>query len=221
VASFSSRQPYLTVTAPGVSIPSLGRIAGQAFTGEGTSQSTALTSAALALIWSKYRDLPASEVLSKLLATLDHPRTQQDPAYGFGQINPYRAITATATVTTDNPVFNAVGPFLAQLNASTSNLPRPPPAVALVARVPGTYAANGSPSSFTGTVRVATIVALAGLLGLVLLISAEVRGRRRRAAVASPAPDTVVDGWRDVFPPPDWTAGSGGTSEGEQPGLSR
>ena len=47
VASFSSRHPYLTMTAPGVSIPSLGRDAGTAFIGDGTSQATALTSAAL------------------------------------------------------------------------------------------------------------------------------------------------------------------------------
>ena len=48
-------QPYLTLVAPGVSIPSLGRDRrATAFSGDGTSQATAIVSAALALVWSKY-----------------------------------------------------------------------------------------------------------------------------------------------------------------------
>ena len=54
VSPFSSRHPYLTVTAPGDRIPSLSR--DSAYIGEGTSQATALASAALAMIWSRYPD---------------------------------------------------------------------------------------------------------------------------------------------------------------------
>jgi len=54
VASFSSRHPYLTLTAPGDNVPSLNRSDGHAFAGSGTSQATALASAAIALVWSAH-----------------------------------------------------------------------------------------------------------------------------------------------------------------------
>jgi subtilisin family serine protease len=76
VAAFSSRHRYLTMTAPGVNIPSLGREAGAAFAGDGTSQATALTAAAAALVWSRYPRLPAQRVVARLLATLGGHRTE-------------------------------------------------------------------------------------------------------------------------------------------------
>ena len=104
------------MTAPGVNMPSLGRIAGQAYKGKGTSQASALTSAALALIWSKYPTLTNRQVLTRLLATLDGTRTTADPAYGYGEINPATAINSDrAGRSAPNPVFDVADPFVAQL----------------------------------------------------------------------------------------------------------
>ena len=93
VASFSSRHPYLTLTAPGDSIPSLSR--DSAYIGEGTSQATAITSAALALVWSRYPSESSRQILTRLLTTAtDRGPHGRDSAYGYGVIDPAAAIAA-------------------------------------------------------------------------------------------------------------------------------
>jgi subtilisin family serine protease len=214
VASFSSRTPKLTVTAPGVNIPSLGRIAGQAYQGKGTSQASALTSAALALIWSKYPTLTNRQVVARLLATLDSPNTSADPAYGYGQINPASAINTNVPANAPNPVYDVSDPFVAQLTAPTA-VPTPAPA-SVAATPPGHYTAAKPPSSITDEVKTASGVAIAGLICLLLLLFFGVRGRRRRirplvapgwagSAGSSTATGTTTR-WHDVFEPPAWAA---------------
>ncbi|MDT4893752.1 MAG: hypothetical protein QOE97_2787, partial [Pseudonocardiales bacterium] len=114
VADFSSRHPYLTLTAPGVNIPSLSRVAGSAYSGDGTSQATAIASAVLALVWSKFPKDTNRQVLARVLATLDRHRTSRDPAYGYGTINALRAVTGSVPATAPNPVFDAAAPFIAR-----------------------------------------------------------------------------------------------------------
>ena len=210
IASFSSRTPKLTVTAPGVNIPSLGRIAGQAFQGKGTSQASAITSAALALIWSKYPTLTNQQVLSRLLATLDSKRTTADPAYGYGQINPATAINTDVPATTSNPVFDEANPFVAQLTKPAA--PATPGAVTPAPAPPGHYRASAPPSDVTMEVKLAAGVGLAGLIALLLLVTFGIRGRRRRLAMPSPyvalpwaSPDATAP-YHDVFSPPMWAA---------------
>jgi subtilisin family serine protease len=217
VASFSSRTPKLTVTAPGVNIPSLGRIAGQAYDGKGTSQASAITSAAIALIWSKYPTLTNRQVVARLLATLDSPRTNADPAYGYGQINPASAINTNVPAGAPNPVFDVSDPFVKQLAPVAA--PSAPAAVAVAAGPPGHFVAAAPPSDVTDEVRVAAGVALAGLIGLLALLVFGLRGRRRRAGergrLALPVwampvgAGTGAGGetsWHDIFEPPQWAA---------------
>ncbi len=125
VPVFSSRHRYLTVTAPGVNVPSLSRVAGQAFRGDGTSQATAVTSAALALIWSKYPKLSGRQIVARLLATLDHRMGKRDPSYGYGIVNPQRAITARVPANAPNPVYDALTPFLVADSLKARALPMP------------------------------------------------------------------------------------------------
>jgi subtilisin family serine protease len=212
VAPFSSRHPYTTVAAPGVNIPSLGRIAGQAYTGQGTSQATALASAALALIWSKYPTLTGRQVLARLLATLDEPHNPADPAYGYGQINPQRAIATDVPATAPNVVFDAVDPFVALTTARAAEVaPVPPAPIVPAAAPPGQYRADAPASLFTRDVQVGSAVGVAGLLGLLLLSVFGIR-RRRRVAVAGPValtwsgPVDPAMPWQDIFPPPAWSA---------------
>jgi subtilisin family serine protease len=211
IASFSSRTPKMTVTAPGVNIPSLGRIAGQAYQGKGTSQASALTSAALALIWSKYPTLTNRQVVARLLATLDSPRSSADPAYGYGQINPASAINTAVPANAPNPVYDVSDPFVAQL--TTPNAVPTPAAAPTAATPPGHYTAAKSPSSVTNEVKTAALVAIAGLIVLLLLIGFGVRGRRQRVrpyvasgwAGSSTSTGTTTR-WHDVFEPPAWAA---------------
>ena len=120
VPAFSSRHPYVTAVAPGFNVPSLGRMPGMPFHGNGTSQATAITSAALALIWSKFPALTNRQILSRLLATLDKPRATRDPAYGFGAINPEKAITADVAAARPDPIFSALDPYVAVQQAASA-----------------------------------------------------------------------------------------------------
>jgi subtilisin family serine protease len=184
VASFSSRTPKLTVTAPGVNIPSLGRIAGQAYDGKGTSQASAVTSAALALIWSKYPTQTGRQIVARMLATLDHSTTGHDSAYGYGIINPQRAITAAvpAAAAASNPVFAPLDPFIAREKAADAPLSLPSAAPAANHPVPVTNAiVDSPPGSLTGKVLTGIFIAIGGLVVfLVLGLYGILRWRARR-----------------------------------------
>jgi len=63
--------------------------------GTGTSDATAIVSGVAALVWSKYPDLSAQEVLHRMEATAtDKGTAGRDPQYGFGVIDPVKALTA-------------------------------------------------------------------------------------------------------------------------------
>lgn len=186
VPAFSSRHKYLTVTAPGVNIPTLGRLPGQAFRGEGTSQATALTAAALALIWSKYPSLTGNQVVARMLATLDHRTGRQDPSYGYGIVNPYRAITTPVPADAPNPVYDALAPFLSASTVKASTLPPPPPAATRPVP-PGHFTVGQAPSVWTARVWTALSVGLLGAVALIVLAVVGTTRSRRHAALASRA----------------------------------
>jgi subtilisin family serine protease len=187
VADFSSRHPYLTVTAPGVDIASLSRTVGNAFHGDGTSQSTALVSAALALIWSKYPHDTNRAVLTRLLRTAqDLGPPGHDSAYGYGVIAPAAAIAATAATSGPNPVFDNAQPLLdyAAARASAGGRIAPvqlPPGHADL----GTFTVGRVPSTLTLPVMLRA--GLAGALMIAALGSALFArwGRHARSATGS------------------------------------
>jgi Subtilase family len=169
VATFSSRHEYAALVAPGVNIPTLGRISGSAFHGEGTSQATAVASAAVALVWSKYPTLTGEQVLARIFATLDNPHPTRDQAYGFGEINPLKAITATVPASATEPVRSAAEPYVAvQVARAAPAAPAPAP-VAAAAAPPGHFVAGSAPSRITRTVIGSAVLAVAGLLALIVL----------------------------------------------------
>ncbi len=181
VASFSNRQPYLTLVAPGVAVPSLGRIPGQAYSGKGTSQSTAIASAALALIWSRYPKASASTILARVLATLDARRTRPSESYGYGLLDAYQAVVADVPADAPNPVFAAAQPFLDRDTAfSTRGLGPAPAPAAHAGSPPGDYAVGSAVRLVTPQVLSGAGVALVGLLLLVTLLVLRRRARPHR-----------------------------------------
>ena len=195
VAPFSSRHPYLAVTAPGVDVASLGKQPGVAWRGDGTSQAAALTSAALALVWSKFPKLTGAQITSRLMATLAGKRVRADPAYGYGRIDPYRAITSSVPATAPNPVDAAAAPFIRRADALsiTGTPPRPklPAAPALPDRTPVRAA-----RPWLEDTRV-QYGARAGAIGLFVLVSVGglgLYGRRRRRVRPEPTPAVAPPG---------------------------
>ncbi|MEO6885233.1 MAG: S8 family serine peptidase [Jatrophihabitantaceae bacterium] len=190
VAGFSSRHPYLSLAAPGVNIASLSRIPGAAYHGDGTSQATAITSAVVALVWSKYPKLTGRQVIARILATLSKVSALRTPELGYGVLDGYRAVTATVSPTAPNPIYDAAAPFQARdaavAKAAVAAPPRPSPVVAGIQST-GTFSVGPSNRLLTTGVVIGSAIALAGLLGLLVLL---VIGLRRRGSGA-PAPVSV------------------------------
>ena len=208
VPAWSSRHKYLTVTAPGVNIPSLARVPRSAYLGRGTSQATAVTAAALALIWSKYPALSGRQVVTQMLATLDHRTGTQDPSYGYGVINPYRAITTPLATNASNPVYDAVAPFLSAQPAKGQALPTPAPA-ATQPVPPGHFAVGQAPSMWTRRVWTAFAIGLLGAVALIVLAVVGTTRSRRHAALAAGGRRAWRGQVRDIPPAPTYQDGVG------------
>lgn len=181
VAAFSSRHPYLTVTAPGVEIPTLGRVPGDAYIGDGTSQATAIVSAGLAVIWSKHPDLTNHQVVARMLATLDRPVTTPtaDPAYGFGILDVGAAVSADVPADAPNALLTAALPFL-EWSASRSTVADPPPArIDVPDTLPGDVVVGARPSALTTPVLAGLGTGAVGLLTFVGLCAVGTARRRR------------------------------------------
>lgn len=215
VASFSSRHRYVTLTAPGVAIPSLGRIPGAAYAGNGTSQATAIATAVAALVWSEHPALNGRQVVARLLATLDGRRARPSPEYGYGRLNGYRAVLAAVPADAANPVYAAAAPFAARARAFAPAPPAVPEPAATGAGDTGAFRIGSSPRLHVSQVVAGLVISGCGLLGLVVLAFApRLRRRRVRAArpvaagsAASPGPVRFVDAegveWHEILDSPD------------------
>ncbi|MEU3709380.1 type VII secretion-associated serine protease mycosin [Streptomyces catenulae] len=86
---------YVMLTAPGVEIRSAAASKPYRYA-SGTSDSTAYVSAAAALLRSKFPDLTAGQIANRLVKTAKAPAGTDtpDPYYGYGVIDPYKALTA-------------------------------------------------------------------------------------------------------------------------------
>jgi subtilisin family serine protease len=209
VPIWSSKHPYLTVSAPGVNIPSIGQIPGQAFFGDGTSQAAAITSGGLAVIWSKYPQLTARQVVARLLATVDGKQATRDSSVGYGRINIGAAVNNNVAADAPNPVFAAADPFRAQ-DAAVAAAPAAPkvrPATTRTA-LPGDFAVAPAPNPLTSGPGLGGLIGAA--LGLACLAFLVVGATRRRRAVAG---SVVFDPPTVPLMLPSATSGSADVSE--------
>lgn len=191
-ANFSARHPYLTIAAPGVNVPSLGRVRGSAYAGDGTSQATAIASAAVAIVWSKFPSQTGRQIATRILNTLDRHSATRTPAYGYGIINPERAITTTVSPSAPNPVYAFAAPFVARYTAFSQSSAALPPPPAGTSGSAGSVSVGHSPRLSAPRVVEGLASALAGLIGLLVLALVAVVGRRRplRAPAAVPEGST-------------------------------
>jgi len=205
VPAWSSKHPYLTVAAPGVDVPSISKIPGEAFFGDGTSQAAALTSAGLAVIWSKYPQLTNRQVVARLLATLDFKHTTRDTAIGYGVINIGSAVTADVAPDAPNPVYDGVAPFLAQDKALAKTVPDPKVKPATTRKgFPGSFAVTPAPGPLLTGPGLGGVVG--GGIGLIAVAFLAV-GATRRRRFASPV-GYVVDPPTEPIPVITFGAGS-------------
>ncbi|MGH3741709.1 MAG: S8 family serine peptidase, partial [Micromonosporaceae bacterium] len=98
--------PETALAAPAEDIMSAGSgERGRYNTGTGTSDSTAIVSGVAALVRAKYPDLDAANVINRLIATADDKGPEgRDPEYGFGIVNPVKALTENVPEVSGNPL---------------------------------------------------------------------------------------------------------------------
>jgi type VII secretion-associated serine protease mycosin len=85
--------PYVDLVAPGGGVLAATRQHGYVFW-DGTSFATPFVSGTAALVRSEFPQLSAAQVAQRLLATADPaPGGASSPAYGYGIVDPYRAVT--------------------------------------------------------------------------------------------------------------------------------
>jgi type VII secretion-associated serine protease mycosin len=96
-SSTSAQGGDVALAAPAVHIMSAGSgKRGKYRSATGTSDATALVSAAAALVRARYPDLNAASVIERLIATADDKGPEgRDNQYGFGVVDPLKALTAT------------------------------------------------------------------------------------------------------------------------------
>ncbi|MET3424826.1 type VII secretion-associated serine protease mycosin [Actinoplanes tereljensis] len=100
----SESGPYLGLTAPGVDIYTAG-IQGSHQQSTGTSFAAPHVAATAALLRSRYPQENASQIIGRLTATARHADTGRSAQWGFGIIDPYRALTAPpGSPTASNPL---------------------------------------------------------------------------------------------------------------------
>ena len=107
IASFSNSGPQVTIAAPGVDVPAEDET-GATGTADGTSASTAYASAVAALIRAAHPSWTVGQVIRDLISTADPASGmttgQHSVHYGYGIVDPLKALKASAPGETSNPL---------------------------------------------------------------------------------------------------------------------
>jgi membrane-anchored mycosin MYCP len=92
---FSQHGDYVDVMAPGVAVTFAARGSGHT-RGDGTSFAAPFVAATAALLKQRFPSLTPAQVARRIFATADPaPGGKRSDRYGFGVLNPYRALTET------------------------------------------------------------------------------------------------------------------------------
>ncbi|MQA88379.1 MAG: S8 family serine peptidase [Streptosporangiales bacterium] len=114
----TQRQPYVAVAAPGVDVTTIPVYTYPEFrelqAGSGTSSASALTSAAVALVRSRYPNMPAREVVQRIIASCrDVGPPGRDNQSGHGLVRPNHALLDNVPKNAPNPVFDRYDAWVA------------------------------------------------------------------------------------------------------------
>jgi hypothetical protein len=168
--SSSNTGPQVTLAAPGVSVPTENNF-GSAATTDGTSASTAYVSAAVALIRAAHPSWTAGQVIRDLIATADpasgEAAGQHSDQYGYGIVDPLKALQASAPTQTSNPLLGSANGASASASAAPS------------AGATGGTAPAASSKSSTGLIIGIVVAVIVVILIIVLIVSLNRRNRNR------------------------------------------
>jgi hypothetical protein len=176
----STRQPYVSVAAPGADLVTSGRDGRLLTNVNGTRSASALVSGAVALIRSRYPAMPWYRVIQRLTGTaLPAGGHAPNDSFGYGIVRLDRAVNATAfpvPSTAPNPVLSKYQAWLA--TAQGRSIPRRMGGSAPSAAVPQPPAKGASPQAQRGA-GAPLIIIVSALLALALAGVALVARRER------------------------------------------
>ena len=165
----SNTGAQVALAAPGVNVPTEDNV-GQAATTDGTSASTAYVSATVALVRAEHPSWTVGQVIRDLISTADpgsgQAAGQHSDQYGYGIVDPLKALQAAAPGETSNPL----------LAAASSSASAGATAAATATGGSGTAASAKSSSGLVIGVVVAVVVVL---LIIVLIVVLSRRNRNR------------------------------------------
>ena len=158
--------PATSITTPVSSNAQDGAGEKQYSTGNGTSASSAIVAGVAALVRARYPDLDAANVINRLIRTADHRGSAgRNPQYGYGIVDPVRALTAHVPHVDANPLGEPAA-------ASTSASPTP--------EAVGSHATAPTSNSTIATILILAAVLLIAVIVIVVLL----RHRSRRVSDA-------------------------------------
>jgi subtilisin family serine protease len=170
--SNSDTGAQVALTAPGVNIPQEDN-AGSAVSGTGTSASTAYVSATVALIRAAHPSWTAGQVIRDLIATADpasgQTAGQRSDQYGYGIVDPVKALQASAPSETTNPLLTTASASSSASAGATSG-----------ATGTGTGTGTASSSSSSSGLIIGIVVAVVVVILIIMLIVVLSRRNRNR-----------------------------------------
>ncbi|MFI0481882.1 S8 family serine peptidase [Actinomadura sp. 9N215] len=214
----TQRQPYVAVAAPGLLVNTLGADGRIIDRRAGTSQATALTSAVVALMRSKNPQMPAREVVQRIInTTKDAGPPGKDNLTGTGVVIPAAALTANVPKNAPNPVFAKFDQWLAANPQATGK-----PSKTAVPKSEATKQADKADRNLV-------ILLIAGgvavvVIGAVVFLLAR-RGKKKSPPMGPGAgpmggPSGPPPGWGGQAPPPQGAPPQGGHPVPPQGGPS-
>ncbi|MEU4239071.1 type VII secretion-associated serine protease mycosin [Actinoplanes sp. NPDC026619] len=106
------------VTAPATQLVGA-RAGGEYWKVQGTSFASPMVAGTAALIRSRWPDMPAGEVINRIIRTAkDLGPTGRDATFGFGEINPTGALTANVPAIFENPLDTTPSPGVARFGSA-------------------------------------------------------------------------------------------------------
>lgn len=158
IASFSDFGSQVALAAPGVNIYNDQNFANDTTNANGTSPAAAYVSATAALIFSAHPTWTAGQVIRDMIDTADpgagQTAGQHDDHYGYGIIDPLKALQAAAPTETTNPLLAAA--TTAPTGATSSG-----PNVSTVSAAPGSSSGSNILLVILGVLVVLIVVVVA------------------------------------------------------------
>lgn len=173
----TERQPYVALAGPGVHMISADPQAASGYGfASGTSDAAAIVSGVFALVRAQFPNLPARDVVTRVLATTHQfvgRQGSRNDQLGFGVALPYNALTEKVPANAPNPIYAAVPGSTAPAPGADTPTTMSSPASAGSSAPPATRGSSAAVADSSGGATgalVGALVAAAVVVGVVLVL---------------------------------------------------